>query len=319
MIDDPQDTNANEHLGGPAMTLSEHLNELRARMIKALIGIGIVLAACLLYQDEIMWIVTGPHRKAMEGLKEKLAEDRESPKKGELTRAQKILAAIKRLRKKDPAAAAALELVAGEVVDLKEEGQKQLRTLKTLKYQEAFISYLKACFVAALILASPWVILQFWGFIAAGLYRHERRYAFTYLPFSFLAFVAGVVFGYFVLIPTGLTYLATYASPQLVSVQVTLGFYLSFVLILTVALGVVFQLPLVMMFLAKANVFTPGQYAKHRKYAVLIAVILGAALTPPDPVTQILLATPVFFLYELGIWLARLTIVRRPAAKAVCK
>jgi sec-independent protein translocase protein TatC len=129
-----------------------------------------------------------------------------------------------------------------------------------------------------------------------------------YLPFSFIAFGAGVAFGYYVLIPEGLSYLAAYANPSLVSVNITLEFYLALFLLLTLMLGAVFQLPLLMRFMASAGIFTPRHYSKYRRYALLLAVVLGAALTPPDPVTQILLASPIFFLYELGIWLSRMTV-----------
>lgn len=298
------------------MDISEHLNELRARMIRALIGIGIILVVCLLHQDEIMHVITGPHRKAMEKLREKIAEGREKPKEDEPTKGEKLQAAIEKLKEKDPQAAAVAEMLATELFDFNDQTHERHGTLQAIKYQEAFVSYLKACFVAALVLGSPWVILQLWVFVGAGLYPRERRYILIYLPFSFIAFAAGVVFGYLILIPTGLAYLATYADPSLVSVQVTLGFYLSFFLLLTVALGFIFQLPLVMMFLARAGIFTPREYAKHRKYAILTAVIVGAILTPPDPVTQILLASPVFVLYELGILLSRLTARKKKEAHA---
>ena len=300
--------------GGPTMNISEHLQELRSRMIKALIGVGVVLVACLLFQDEIMKIVTRPHRKAMTRLSEKIARDRAPAEKGEPSRTEKILSAIKKLKEKDPEAAAALEMLAREVLDFEEQTEKKRGTLKTLKYQEAFISYLKACIVAALILASPWILLQLWAFIGAGLYSNERKYVLTYLPFSFIAFGSGVTFGYFILIPEGLSYLATYANPELISVEITLQFYLSFFLLLTLALGAVFQLPLVMMFLSKAGVVTPAQYAKYRRYALLVAVIVGAILTPPDPVTQILLASPMFVLYELGIFLSRMVARKKKEA-----
>lgn len=297
------------------MDIGNHLEELRSRLIRALIGIGVVLVACLFYQDEIMWLITRPHRKAMERLAEKISELRDKNVAGEPTKAEKILDAIEKLKQKDPETAAALELLASEVVDVRDQARMRQGTLQAIKYQEAFVSYLKACIVAALILASPWVFLQFWAFIGAGLYQREKIYVLVYLPFSFFAFACGVTFGYFILIPEGLSYLATYADPDLVSMQITLGFYLSFFLLLTIALGAVFQLPLVMMFLSGVGIVTPRQFAKYRKYAILVAVIAGAILTPPDPVTQVLLASPVFFLYELGILLSRIT--ARKANEAV--
>jgi Tat protein translocase TatC len=296
------------------MDVSDHLQELRGRLIRALIGVGIVLAFCLFFQDGIMWIVTRPHRIAMARLRKNIQE-KELNKKGDVpTEAQKIQAEIEELRKESPKAATVAEMIAKKVFDFEERTEKRAGRLQAIKYQEAFISYLKAAIVAALILASPWIFLQIWAFVGTGLYPNEKLYILIYLPFSFLAFACGVTFGYFLLIPEGMTYLAKYANPELVSVQITLGFYLSFFLLLTVALGLVFQLPLVMMFLARVGVFTHREYAKYRKYALLTAPIVGALLTPPDPVTQLLLASPIFFLYELGVQLSRLTTKKKKEA-----
>lgn len=314
MIDDPQETSAHTESSGPEMSISEHLNELRSRLIRALIGVGIALVACLFYQDEIMQVITRPHRKAMERLEEKLEEGKEEASDDEPTEEEMFAALVKDAEGENPKTAAVLEMIGKKVFNFEDQGRKRRVTLQAIKYQEAFISYLKASIVAALLLASPWILLQLWSFVGAGLYTHERRYVLLYLPFSFLAFGCGVAFGYFVLIPEGLSYLATYANPELVSFKVTLEFYLSLFLLLTLALGLVFQLPLVMMFLARARIFTPKEYAKHRKYFLLTAVILGAVLTPPDPVTQILLASPMFLLYELGIWLSRITARRQKEA-----
>lgn len=305
MVDDPQMEQDSYTDDSPIMELSEHLEELRSRLIRALIGLGIALVACLFYQDELMYIITRPHRIAMQELEKKLEENNVEIKEDELTPAEKFDKAIEKIEKENPDTAIALKLIAEEFDGFKNEVKVKRGTLQAIKYQEAFISYIKVALVAALVLASPWVILQLWLFISAGLYKREKKIAFIYLPFSLIAFATGVIFGYYILIPTGMTYLATYASPNVVSMQVTLGFFLSFFLLLTVALGLVFQLPLVMMFLARVGIVSSKQFAGYRKYALLVAVIVGALLTPPDPVTQILLASPVIFLYELGIWLSR--------------
>ena len=298
------------------MELSAHLDELRSRLIRALLGVGVMLIACLLYQDEIMWIVTRPHRIAMDRLKDKIEEHETTADEKKKSLDEQVKEAIEKLRERDPETAALFEMQEKRFEKVKKHADRGQGTLQALKYQEAFISYLKVSIVAALILASPWVLLQMWMFVASGLYRHEKRYILMYLPFSFIAFGAGVTFGYYILIPEGLSYLAGYANPSLVSVNITLEFYLALFLLLTLMLGVVFQLPLLMRFMAGAGIFTPRQYAKYRRYALLIAVVLGAALTPPDPVTQLLLASPVFFLYELGIWLSRMTVRKKKKKEA---
>jgi len=306
MVEDPQMEQEYKNDTGPIMELSEHLDEMRSRMIRALVGVGIALVICLFYQDQLMFIITGPHRKAMSSLEKKIEEAEAAKKDEEKTPGEKFAAAIERIKSGDPDTAEAFELLAKELDTFKIDVKNRRGTLQAIKYQEAFISYIKIALVAAIVLSSPWIILQLWLFISAGLYKKEKMAVLIYIPFSLIAFAAGVVFGYYVLIPTGLTYLATYADPGLVSVQVTLGFYLSFFLLLTVALGFVFQLPLVMMFLARTGIVSAKVYSKNRKYAILVAAIVGAVLTPPDPVTQLLLASPVIFLYELGIVLSRI-------------
>jgi Tat protein translocase TatC len=278
--------------------------------------VGVVLVACLLYQDEIMWVVTRPHRIAMDRLRDRIEEQETKEDQKKPTLDDEIKEAIEKLRARDPEMAQLFELQEKKFEKARRHTDRNQGTLQALKYQEAFISYLKVSIVAALILASPWVLFQAWCFVAAGLYRREKRYVLAYLPFSFVAFGAGVLFGYYILIPEGLSYLAGYANPSVVNVNITLEFYLALFLLLTLMLGLVFQLPLLMRFLASAGIFTPRQYAKYRRYALLIAVILGAVFTPPDPVTQILLASPMFLLYELGIWLSRATVRKRKEAEA---
>ena len=174
--------------------------------------------------------------------------------------------------------------------------------LKTLSYPEAFFSYLKICILAGLLLGLPWITFEVWGFISAGLYKSERRAVYPFIPMSFAFFIAGFVFAYNVLIPIGLAYLGGYASPDVIEGNFTLRDYISLIITMMLGMGLLFQLPLGMIFLSRAQILTTAQFRQYRKMAIFGAVIVGAMLTPPDPVTQMLMAGPLVLLYESGVW-----------------
>jgi Tat protein translocase TatC len=178
--------------------------------------------------------------------------------------------------------------------------------LQVLSYQEGFYAYMKLCFITSVFLAYPFIIYQIWQFVSAGLYKKEQRYVLLFLPVSYVAFVVGGLFGYFLLIPLGLQFLIGILGPGIQPI-ITMQDYVSFVFMLTVALGLVFQLPLVMLLLSKIRFITPDKFIAWRKYAILAIFIISAVVTPPDPFTQTMTAIPMIVLYELGILIARPT------------
>lgn len=178
--------------------------------------------------------------------------------------------------------------------------------LQVLSYQEGFYTYMKLCFITAIFFSYPVVIYQFWRFVSVGLYKKEKRYVFLFLPVSYVAFLIGGVFGYFLLIPFGLQFLISILGPGIQPI-ITMQQYVSFVFMLTVALGLVFQLPLLMLLLTKIGIITPDKFKLWRKYAILVIFIIAAVVTPPDPFTQVMTATPMILLYELGILISKPT------------
>ncbi len=176
--------------------------------------------------------------------------------------------------------------------------------LVQLRYQEGFLAFVKLALVSALFVASPLVARELWKFVAVGLYPDEKRYVHLFAPLTFGAFVVGAAFGYAVLIPLGLRFLATYPPPELVAGTFSLSDYLSLFITLTLLVGCVFELPLVMCFLSLIRVVSTEQYRAFRRYFVLVAFVVAAVLTPPDPVTQTLMAVPMLGLYEVGILLS---------------
>lgn len=177
---------------------------------------------------------------------------------------------------------------------------------------EAFFVRLKVAALAGAFLSLPVVLYQVWRFVGVGLTRGERRYALSLLPFSLLLFVGGAAFAFFAILPVGVKFLLGYQTEQLTP-MISIGAYLSFATAFVLAFGVVFQLPLVILFLARLGIVTPASLAAGRKYALLGIVILSAVLTPGgDVVSQALMAIPTYVLYEVSILIAR-AVAPRPS------
>lgn len=164
---------------------------------------------------------------------------------------------------------------------------------------------MKASLVVGLFAALPFVLYQVVMFVAPGMTQKERRYLYALLPLSLLAFVAGAAFGYFILFPPAVRFLLAFGR-DVATPFIRIGSYVNLMLSLLFWMGVVFETPVVMFFLSKIGVVTPQFLARNRRYAVVVAFILGAIITPTfDPINQSLVAVPIIVLYEVGIWLAK--------------
>lgn len=170
---------------------------------------------------------------------------------------------------------------------------------------EAFFTFLKAAFICALMLASPVILYQFWMFTAPGLYDKEKRLLVPILLLSVLFFVGGALFGYFVVFPFGFEFFLSFASDTIRPMP-SMKEYLGFASKLLLAFGLVFELPLVITFLARLGIVSVAVLKKFRKYTILGIFMVSAMLTPPDFVTQIFMALPMILLYELSIVSARI-------------
>ena len=232
------------------MTLGEHLEELRTRLIYILSALFGTLIVCLIDQQFYMKIVLAPHNHVMESL----------------------------------------HLPSG---------------VQVLNYEESFFSHLKVSVIVALIITMPYTIHQLWLFVSAGLYKSEKKYFKLFFPFALGCFLLGVIFGYCVLIPMGLRFLASYGISD-IRVGFTLSSYISLFFVLTFVCGLMFELPILMLLLVKINIFSSQDYINKWRYFILTAFIVAALLTPPDAVTQILMAGPMILLYLFGIFICRL-------------
>jgi len=165
---------------------------------------------------------------------------------------------------------------------------------------EPFLIYVKASFVAALFLGSPYLLYQAWAFIAPGLYRHERRMVVPFLVFGTLFFVGGGAFGYYVGIPVSARWLLQLGSPY--KAQITLRSAFQFETIILLGLGLVFELPMVIFFLSRLGLVTPRFLMRHLRIAVLAIFIAAAVITPTgDVMTMCVFAGPMLLLYLLGV------------------
>ena len=170
---------------------------------------------------------------------------------------------------------------------------------------EAFFTYLKVAFLCGIILAAPVIFYQFWMFVAPGLYEKEKRFMVPIVVLSTVFFVGGAFFGYFIVFPYGFKFFLGFAS-EIIQPLPSMREYLGFASKLLLAFGVVFELPLIITFLAKLGMVSVSFLKKNRKYALLLFFVGAAILTPPDVVTQIMMALPLLLLYEISIIGARI-------------
>ena len=171
---------------------------------------------------------------------------------------------------------------------------------------EAFIARVMLAFFGGLFLALPVILYQIWEFVAAGLKEREAKFVKVFAPCSLLLFVAGGLFAYFVTIPISIRFLLSFSTDTIVP-MITIKSYISFFGTMLLAFGVVFELPLILMFLTKIGITTPAFLVQKRRYAIVIILIVSALVTPPDFITQLIMAVPLVILYEIGIVVSKLT------------
>jgi len=183
---------------------------------------------------------------------------------------------------------------------------------------EPIMVKLKMSLVLGLVIALPVIMWQAWSFLLPALKQNERKYLYLVVPISVILFLAGAAFCFYVVMPLGLKYLLFAGSEAVQSIPfVTKSSYLSFLLTFLLTFGLVFEMPVVLLALIRTGVLTPKTLAKKRKYAFFIIIVLAALVSPtPDLLTWTLVAGPMYFLYEISIWLGYLIVRRRNKAAA---
>ena len=170
---------------------------------------------------------------------------------------------------------------------------------------DAFGVYVTLGMIASLIITFPYFLYHCWAFVGGALKEPERRFVYIFGPISIVFFLVGVVFAFWVAVPMSYKFLMSFSSPYLVP-MVTVDKYFKFLGQMLLAFGIAFELPLVMAFFAAIGIATPGYLIEKRRHAILLILIVAAILTPPDVGSQLTLAVPLVFLYELGIIFVRI-------------
>lgn len=252
------------------LPLTEHLGELRKRIVVSLVAFLVTFVASFYYSEEIFRLIMFPLKYDLD--------------------------------------------ISLQSFQLSYVPKDKLQNTKLvfLAPTEAFWMNIKVALVAGLMLALPVVFHQLWKFISPGLLPKERKYV---IPFVFSAtglFLVGAAFCFLIVLPFALGFLLTYKVGDFLMPMLSVGQYVDFCLKFILAFGAVFELPIVILFLTKMGIVSPKTLARNRKYAVLIAFILAALLSPtPDAFNQTLMAVPILLLYELGIWLSYLAVRKK--------
>lgn len=229
-------------------SLVSHLIELRSRLLKMLVGVGVIFIALLPFANVLFNYVSAPLRAML------------------------------------PAESASM--IAIDVAS-------------------PFLTPLKLSFLVSVLIALPYLFYQIWAFVAPGLYRHERRLVFPLVLSSTLLFYGGMVFAYFVVFPLMFKFFIALA-PEGVAVMTDIHRYLNFIIKIFIAFGIAFETPIATLLLVHTGTVTPKRLSSNRPYIIIGSFVLGMLLTPPDVFSQVLLALPLWGLFELGLLLSRL-------------
>lgn len=285
------------------MSFGDHLEALRIHLWKALIGLAICVVGALFIGHKIVAVVRAPIDSALKEYNlDKLPEE-ESPE--EQKTIEELIASLNE-KENQTAETKALQKILSDYQNRIDNLEETMSEPVTLAVQEAFTTiYLKVSFVAGLVFASPWVIYQIWQFVAAGLYPHERKYVYIYLPISIFLFLGGAFFCFYAVFPFVLNFLLGFNKLLGVNPQIRLSEWISFAITLPVMFGLSFQLPLVMLFLERISVFNLQDYHEKRRMAILIISIISMLMTPADPMSMVLMMLPLILLYELGILMCK--------------
>jgi len=310
------------------MAFGEHLEELRRRLIYALLGLGAAAVLCGIFYKDLQVALLRPYKRAYDALIPKESEAAAKVPKAEERRPAPPLppgsdpalaAAIHRIEERLAAAEKRLDAPSAE------PAVAGTGATTTTTYSRKFppphimlgsplsgyVTTVLLCLIAGVMIASPWILYQIWAFVSIGLRPRERQFVYTYGPMSFLLFVGGGVLFYFYLLPVGLAALMSPTANIVIDnvAMIDAGFllrdYFNFVAMMTLVFGLVFETPLVIMFLARTEIVPLRTLVHQQKVVILIMTILAAVLTPTqDPVSMIAMGLPLIGLYELGLLMA---------------
>lgn len=258
-----------ETAGGKEMSFLDHLEELRWHIIRVLVAIVSIATVLFLFQswlfDTVLFGPTHPN----------------FPTYVALCRLSEYLGLADGL--------------CFEVPDFK---------IQAIGFGEPFIISIQVAVIAGLVLAFPYVLWELWRFISPGLYAKERKAASGAVLVCSLLFLMGVAFGYFIMAPFSIKFLIGYTIPGVENTP-TLNSYLNYMMMFTLPMGLIFELPVIVYFLAKIGLITAADMRAYRRHAVVVILVVAAIITPPDVVSQLMVTFPLYFLYEISILIAK--------------
>lgn len=190
------------------------------------------------------------------------------------------------------------------------ENDNRLRS-QALNMHETFTMYIKASLLLGFVIASPAIIYNIWAFIAVGLYAHERKYVYMFMPLSIFLFIAGAYVAFYYVFQFVLDFLLMFNGWLKIDPAPRINEWISFAIMLPVGFGISFQMPLVMFVLERIGIFSVEQYMSKWKISILIIFVISMFLTPADPWSMLLMAVPLTFLYFAGVWLCKLVPKRK--------
>lgn len=239
------------------MSFLEHLEELRWRIIKGMVGVVIGVTIAFIFSDFFIEdVMLGP------------------------TRGDFFM----------------YDLLRVEAVDFE---------LQSRRLPGQFFTFWGTLFVMGFVIGSPYFIFQMWSFVEPALERKEKKKSYFTSFFITLFFLVGVTFGYLILVPFALQFFAQFQISDIIRNDFDINEYFSSVAMWVIACGIIFQIPVVSYSLSKIGLLTPEFLKKYRRHALILCLVMSAMLTPPDPISQILIALPLTILYELSIWVSR--------------
>ncbi|HEY4552944.1 MAG TPA: twin-arginine translocase subunit TatC [Bacillaceae bacterium] len=189
-------------------------------------------------------------------------------------------------------------------------------TMNAFRVTDPFKVYMQMTFVLALVMTSPVILYQLWAFISPGLMEKERKVTLGYIPISALLFLAGVAFSYFILFPFVIEFMLGLSGNMDIKTTIGINEYFQFLFQITIPFGLLFQLPVVMLFLTRLGIVTPMFLAEIRKYAYFVLLVIAAFITPPDLVSHMMVTVPLLILYEISIWISRIGYRKAQKAEA---
>jgi sec-independent protein translocase protein TatC len=179
-------------------------------------------------------------------------------------------------------------------------------TMNAFRLTDPLKIYMEMMVFISLILTAPLILFQVWSFISPGLYETERKVTLSYIPISLLLFLGGLSFSYFILFPYVVEFMMTLSDSLDIQQVIGINEYFHFLFQLTIPFGLLFQLPVAMLFLTRLGIITPMMMAKVRKVAYFILLVIAAFITPPDIVSHLMVTVPLFILYEISIWISKI-------------